>query len=109
MRHKLAHDGVCRLEGLLAASECARILNDSTELARFERSIDMLPRGYGFGSYYYYREPLPAPADTLREILYNELAPAGYPEKLSVFWKRCRAAGQKTGVIHLDWVRQGRY
>ena len=95
VHHRLARDGVCRLEALLAPSECARILNDSTELGRFERSIDMLPRGYGVGSYHYYREPLPAPAETLRELLYNEIAPAGYPEKLSEFWERCRAAGQK--------------
>ena len=95
VHHKLALDGVCRREALLTPSECALILNDSTDLARFERSIDMLPRGYGVGTYHYYREPLPAPAGTLRELLYNELAPAGYPEKLSEFWERCRAAGQK--------------
>jgi len=91
----LEHDGACRLEALLTPSECARILNESTAKARFERSIDMLPRGYGVGSYHYYREPLPSPAGELRELLYSELAPDGYPETLQAFWKGCRRAGQK--------------
>ena len=92
---KLGRNGVCRIQALITPAECARILNDSTDLTRFERSIDMLPRGYGVGTYHYYREPLPAPAGELRELLYNELAPEGYPEKLPEFWRRCRAAGQK--------------
>lgn len=94
MRKKLGRDGVCRIQALCTPSECARILNDSTDLTRFERSINMLPRGYGVGRYHYYREPLPAPAGELRELLYDELAPEGYPTKLAEFWRRCRAAGQ---------------
>ena len=95
MGKNLGRDGVCRIQALLTPAECARILNDSTDLTRFGRSIDMLPRGYGVGTYHYYREPLPAPAGELRELLYNELAPEGYPEKLLEFWRHCRAAGQK--------------
>ena len=54
----------------------------------------MLPKGYGVGSYHYYKEPLPNPAGRLRERLYRELAPAGYPTTLEEFWERCRRAGQ---------------
>ena len=108
MRKKLGRDGVCRIEALLTPSECARILNDSTDRSRFERSIDMLPHGYGVGTYHYYREPLPTPAATLRELLYSELAPAGYPEKLLEFWRRCRAAGQnRSSSILIGYGRGG--
>jgi hypothetical protein len=68
----------------------------------------MLPRGYGVGTYHYYREPLPAPAGRLRELLYNELAPQGYPEKLADFWERCRAAGQnRPSSILIEYGRGG--
>lgn len=95
MHKKLGREGVCRIQALCTPAECARVLNDSTDPVRFERSIDMLPRGYGVGTYHYYREPLPAPAGKLRELLYKKLAPEGYPETLQEFWRRCRAAGQK--------------
>ena len=95
VRHELEGDGVCRLPALITPAECARILNESHAIGRFDRSVDMLPRGYGVGSYHYYREPLPAPAHALRDLLYRELAPDGFPDELSAFWSRCREAGQK--------------
>jgi hypothetical protein len=95
VRDELTEAGVCRFEALLTPAECARILNASTEIERFERSIDMLPRGYGVGSYHYYREPLPRPAGKLRQLFYRQLAPPGYPTTLSEFWKQCRRAGQR--------------
>ncbi len=94
VRRALEHDGGYHLKKLLTPSECASMLNKSHEMKRFERSIDMLPRGYGVGSYHYYREPLPPIAQKLRERLYQELAPAGYPDTLEEFWERCKDSGQ---------------
>jgi hypothetical protein len=54
----------------------------------------MLAKGYGVGSYHYFKEPLPSVARTLRERLYRELVPPQYPETLELFWERCRRAGQ---------------
>lgn len=90
----LAHDGGYHLRKLLTPTECTSLLNASTTIERFERSIDMLGRGYGVGSYHYYKEPLPSPAGKLRELLYRNLAPPGYPETLELFWEQCRRAGQ---------------
>lgn len=94
VKEAIEHDGAYRWSSLLAPSECAAILNESIDPARFERSIEMLPRGYGIGSYHYYREPLPQPAGELRARLYRALAPPGYPETLEEFWARCRTHGQ---------------
>lgn len=95
VRGALAREGGYHLQHLLTPSECASILNASTQMTRFERSVDMQPRGYGVGSYHYYKEPLPSTAQTLRDLLYRRLAPSGYPSTLTEFWRRCREAGQR--------------
>jgi len=94
-RRALEADGVVVLPALLTPAECARILNDARRPGRFERTIQMLPRGYGVGTYHYYKEPLPSPARGLRRDLYRRLAPPDAPSDLESFWKRCREAGQE--------------
>lgn len=101
-RHLLSR-GWSRLAGLLSPEECARILAESIAPPRFERSVDMAPRGYGVGSYYYYRDPLPEPAESLRALLYPLLLPAArrgwpresFPDALDRFRAECREAGQR--------------
>ena len=94
-RTALRTSGIHRLPKLIAPSECQSILDASATIERFERTIQMLPKGYGVGTYHYYKEPLPEPAGALRENFYRELAPSGYPKNLAAFWKRCRRAKQK--------------
>lgn len=94
-RRALRERGVVTLEALFTPRECRRILNDSTEPARFERSVDMLAKGYGVGAYHFYREPVPQPAGRLRESLYRKLAPDGFEPELSEFWRRCRRHDQR--------------
>jgi hypothetical protein len=102
-REELVSRGYLRLPALLASIECASILLESTTLERFDRTVDMRPRGFGVGSYHYYREPLPEPAGRLREALYEKLTPlvnvlfprCDFPPTLARFWERCRNAGQK--------------
>ncbi len=99
----LRSTGVWSWPRLLSSSECDRILSESDRAGRFERSVEMLPKGYGVGNYHYWKEPIPAPLPEIREYLYDtlhalacELDPAGdYPRTLAGFWRRCRAAGQR--------------
>ena len=106
-RDALATDGVFVLPAFVAPSECVRILNDARRPGRFERTIQMFPRGYGVGTYHYYKEPLPAPARGLRRQLYRELAPPELPRDLESFWKTCRAAGQERASSILIGYRRG--
>jgi hypothetical protein len=102
MRGQLSLKGYAHSPALLTSIECATILLESTAARRFERSVDMLPRGFGVGSYHYYKEPLPEPGGVLRDTLYRELLPLAnafwpgrdYPATLDGFWARCRKAGQ---------------
>ena len=94
-RTALRASGIHRMPKLIAPSECQSILDASAAIERFERTIQMLPKGYGVGTYHYYTEPLPEPAGELRERLYRELALSGYPNNLAAFWKQCRDRGQK--------------
>ena len=94
-RTALRASGMHRLPKLIALSECQSILDASAAMERFERTIQMLPKGYGVGTYHHYKEPLPEPAGALRERLYRELAPSGYPKNLAAFWRRCRDGKQK--------------
>ncbi len=97
--------GYVHIEALLSSSDCSTILEAAADEKRFERRVDMAPKGYGVGTYYYFREPLSEPAAALRSALYERLRPfannAGigarepYPPTLHAFWRRCRRAGQE--------------
>lgn len=98
----LAGQGFTHLSGLLTAAECRACLAEAALSDRFERTIEMLPKGYGNGNYHYWRDPLPAPLQELRAALYGGLRAAAaaragrvYPEALEAFWEECRAAGQR--------------
>ena len=101
----LVSSGYFNIEALLSSSDCGAILKAASDATRFERSVDMAPKGYGVGTYYYFREPLMEPAAALRSALYERLQPLAnepgvgtkepYPPTLEEFWRRCRGAGQK--------------
>ncbi|HXV63817.1 MAG TPA: 2OG-Fe(II) oxygenase, partial [Vicinamibacteria bacterium] len=106
-RRELAECGFSRLQKLLSASECSSILSESSDPSRFERSVNMAPRGYGIGAYHYYREPLPEPLGRLRHRLYESIAPPDYPTDLFEFWQRCRDRGQNRPSSILIGYEQG--
>jgi len=99
----LRGEGIFLARGLLAEAECEALIETFENDACFERTIEMGPRGYGVGSYRYFKDPLPEPARSLREALYERLralaaeAPGAveYPATLAEFHERCRASGQK--------------
>lgn len=105
---KLVAGGHVRLPGLLTAAEVRAVLLAANDPARYERTIEMAPRGYGVGAYQYFREPLPEPLGSLRAELYARLLPAAerltgerYPPTLAGLFRRARAAGQKRGACIL--------
>ncbi len=103
----LTSSGYFHIEAFLSSSDCSVILEAASDATRFERSVNMAPKGYGVGTYYYFREPLMEPAAAFRAALYQRLQPLAnepgvgtkdpYPPTLDEFWRRCREADQKRG------------
>ena len=99
----LRSDGIFLAPGLIAPRECEELAATFGDDARFERTIQMGPRGYGLGTYRYFKEPMPEPARSLRTELYRRLrdlaaeAPGAcdYPSSLEEFWTACRANDQR--------------
>lgn len=118
LAHRLAEEGVARVPSFLRASECEALLAAGSDPSRFDRSVDMEPKGYGVGSYFYWKEPAPQPLRALRAELYRHLAPIAsgfeprelaFPKTLAGFWRECRAAGQlRPSSILLSYVAGGR-
>lgn len=104
LERALLAQGVARVPRLLTPSDCAALLAAGTSEARFDRAVHMEGKGYGIGSYRFWKEPLPEPARTLRRALYTALAPlaerfepaaAPLPATLAGYHRLCRAHGQK--------------
>ncbi|HEV8114513.1 MAG TPA: 2OG-Fe(II) oxygenase [Planctomycetota bacterium] len=99
----LRSEGVFVANGFLEPRECEELQATFAEDALFERTIQMGPRGYGVGTYRYFREPVPEPLASVRAGIYVRLrdlaaeAPGAcaYPPRLEDFWRDCRASGQE--------------
>jgi len=98
--------GVACAGNVLRAEECRAVaaLYDGDEV--FRSRVIMGRHGFGRGEYRYFSYPLPAIVQSLREALYQRLAPIAnrwnelmgleplYPQDHAAFLSRCRAAGQ---------------
>lgn len=111
---ELARTGLAHMPALLSPGECDSISALFEDGSRFERTIEMGPKGYGVGTYRYWREPPPAPLAGLRAALYERLLPlaraqvADLPSNLEDFQSECRAAGQvRSSSILLRYSRGG--
>jgi len=92
---------------LLDPADCAALaaLYDRDDL--FRTTVVMARHGFGEGEYRYFRDPLPAPVQALREAGYERLAPLArdwapllgfehpIPDDLDGFRAVCRSAGQE--------------
>ncbi len=100
--------GYARLPGLLPPSLCRALAADYARDELYRSRVTMARHGFGQGEYRYYRYPLPAPVQWLRERLYARLAPIAsrwrsrsaaplppYPPQLQDYLAQCRAAGQR--------------
>jgi alkylated DNA nucleotide flippase Atl1 len=102
---ELATRGAFTIERLLDSERCRALCDAWTAPELYERAIDMAPRGYGVGTYRYFKEPLPEPAFTIRDALYSRFLPLArtvpsapeYPPTLAEFFERCRSADQRRG------------
>lgn len=94
--------GFFRAPSVLPPDACEELIVAFADDARFERTIRMGPRGYGVGTYRYWKEPMPRFARKLRDEIYARLrglaseAPgaSAYPPELEDFWRACRSTGQ---------------
>ena len=98
----LRSTGFFRAASVLPPDACEELIAAFDDDARFERTIRMGPRGYGVGTYRYWKEPMPRLASAVRDEIYARLrglaseAPgaSAYPPKLEDFWRACRSTGQ---------------
>jgi hypothetical protein len=91
---------------LLAADECAGLIESYAHQQRFRRRIVMQQHGYGAGEYQYFAYPLPPLVAELRTALYAGLVGVAnrwshelrndvhYPAKHDAFIEQCHAHGQ---------------
>ncbi len=91
---------------LLTPEQCAQLKALYPEPAHFRSRIIMARHGFGRGEYQYYSYPLPRLIQTLRESIYDHLAPianrwnnmlnipVSYDEKLELFLNKCHTQGQ---------------
>lgn len=98
--------GHVRLPALLSAAECAALIGEYADMARFRRRVIMARHGFGQGEYQYFAYPLPVLVQSLREAFYVALVDTAnrwqaalgsavrYPATLDAFLARCRDAAQ---------------
>ncbi len=91
---------------LLAAAECAALIDLYADEARFRSRVDMARFRFGEGEYKYFTAPLPEPVATLRRALYPSLAPVAnrwaerlgarerFPAELAGLARLCARHGQ---------------
>ncbi len=112
-RQPLAERGWVHLPGVFRPEDCAAILGAATPDA-FVKTNYMTPKGLGRGAYHVWAEPLPEPAESLREALYARLACFGdeahgpQPRTLPDLHAACRKRNQiKPSCILLSYGKDG--
>lgn len=106
-RVALNAQGWAPLGRLLDDEECAALIADYNDDARYRSTVIMRRHGFGEGEYRYYCDPVPEIVSTLRERLYEKLVPvanewsaalkqasAAYPAQHGAYRRRCAMAGQ---------------
>jgi hypothetical protein len=98
--------GFAVVPSLLDAGACAGVRARFDDDDAFRSTVVMERLGYGRGVYRYFRYPLPALVDRVRDDLYTRLAPVAnawsealgggvrYPATLAEFLAHCHANGQ---------------
>ena len=102
----LNQQGCAVLEGVLSSSECRALAALYPDEHLFRSRVTMSRHGFGRGEYKYFKYPLPAMIQELRESLYSRLVPTAnrwnaamgidvrYPSEHREYLKRCHDAGQ---------------
>lgn len=94
------------IQGLLDPAQCHDISAQYANESLYRSRVVMARHNFGLGEYRYFRYPLPAPVQQLRNALYPRLAPLAndwnarmgvdvqYPATHEAFLARCHDAGQ---------------
>jgi hypothetical protein len=98
--------GYAHLTKIVDLSECHHLRQMYSDPTAYRKTVVMERHRFGLGEYKYFKYPLPDPVQTLRETLYNKLAPVAtqwmkalnvetsYPPTLSAFSEKCHASNQ---------------
>ena len=98
--------GFATTPALLEADECRALAALYEAEAPFRSRVVMQRHNFGRGEYKYFRYPLPAPIEELRQAIYPRLAPIAnrwherlgetnrFPPELRQYLAQCHAAGQ---------------
>jgi uncharacterized protein len=98
--------GCATIPRLLPEDDCRALTRSYANDAQFRSRVVMSRHGFGRGEYKYFAYPLPELVASLRAALYPPLASIAnrwnaamgigtrYPDDLTTFLERCRAAGQ---------------
>jgi uncharacterized protein len=105
---------------LLAAAECAGLIDLYADEPRFRSRVDMARFRFGEGEYKYFTAPLPEPVATLRRALYPSLVPVAnrwaerlgarerFPAELAGLARLCARHGQtRPTPLLLRYVKGG--
>lgn len=99
-------NGYALVPGVLTADECEGFINEYSNDALYRKTIIMEHHQYGLGEYKYFKYPLPALVQQLRETVYPELAPVAnnwmfilnkdihFPATLAELLDNCHVHGQ---------------
>jgi hypothetical protein len=107
---------------LLTSAECAELIAFYSDDENFRSQVVMERYRFGKGDYKYFRYPLPAVVQQLRESTYPQLAKIAnlwctqlgertlrFPEAHEEFLKRCKIAGQKLATPLMLHYEEGGY
>jgi hypothetical protein len=117
----LTDRGFTVARGLIGPEECRALAALWPQQDCFRSHVVMQRHGYGQGEYQYFRYPLPAPVERLRQALYPELAKVAnrwnemlglerrFPATLKGWLRECHGGGQKRPTPLLLRYRPGDY
>lgn len=110
------HKGYALIPGLLSPEECRQLIDDYDNPALYRKTIVMERYRFGLGEYKYFQYPLPPLVQTIREQVYERIAPIAntwmealktdirYPANLEALHELCREQQQvKPTVLILKY------
>jgi len=106
LTESLNSNGYAIASKILDDVQCAQLISQYRDDARYRKTVVMARHNYGLGEYKYFNYPLPPVVQSLRERIYPNLAPVAnnwmrvlnigvnYPANFEDFIANCHAQGQ---------------
>lgn len=121
MEKFLSANGYLKIEKVLTGTECAFLINLYPKDELFRSTVEMIHHNFGEGIYRYFKYPLPALVQSLRAILFRQLAPVAnrwmemlnisdrFPAELDQFLKVCHQNQQTKPTPLIFHYKAGGY